>query len=112
MDLRRVSWRPSLAEEEDLRIEEKGDELIHAVAASILRRGLAAPATVLLEVLKPFGFALSQLLLLADPLLSPFAPGVGRRYAGLLEDRRSIDRLQAALENPHSPPVHPEGEGG
>lgn len=67
---------------------------------------------MLLEVLKPFGFALSQLLLLADPLLSPFAPGVGRHYADLLEDRRNIDRLQAALEGPRSPPVHPKGEGG
>ena len=57
---------------------------------------------MLLELCKPFSFALSQILLVADPLLDPLGLRVGDRYAQLFEDRRNIDCLLDALAHPRS----------
>ncbi|OGO06477.1 MAG: hypothetical protein A2Y73_02760 [Chloroflexi bacterium RBG_13_56_8] len=84
---------------------------ITALALSISRQGLTVPATFLLELLKPFSFALSQFLLVADPLLAPLGVEMGDRYGRLLEDRHNIDRLLDAIENPPYLAAHPEREG-
>ena len=76
---------------------EDEDELIGALASSIDRRGLATPAVVFLELVKPLSFLCSQALLVIDPVLSPLAGDVGRRCAWLLEDGHRIDGLIEAL---------------
>ena len=73
---------------------------IHALASSIARRGLAVPAILLLELMKPLSFFCSQALLGIDPLLSPLAAEMGRRWAWLLEDRHRIDGLLEVLATP------------
>ena len=78
-------------------------EEIHALASSIIRRGLATPAIVLLELLRPLSFIGSQILLVAEPILSPIFGDVGQRYAGLLEDRQNIARLLEVLEAQSTP---------
>ena len=77
--------------------EEDGDG-IESLARSIAERGLAAPAILALELLKPFGFLGSQAWLLAEPLLGRQGRTSGRRYATLFEDRANVERLIEALE--------------
>ena len=74
------------------------DDEFDAWALSLTERGLATPAILLLELLKPLSFLGSQLLIVADPLLEALVGNAGRRYARLLEDRRNVDRLLQALE--------------
>jgi len=70
-------------------------EWLASLAAWVAGRGLSAPAIVLLELIKPFGFISSQMLLVADPLIGE----VGRHYAWLLEDRQHIEQLLELLES-------------
>ncbi|MHB1296222.1 MAG: hypothetical protein ACYC4R_14670 [Anaerolineae bacterium] len=74
---------------------------IQELASGIVARGLAAPAMLLLEVLKPWGFACGQALLLLNPLVG--APQIaGQSVADLLEDRRNVELLLAAIAQRHS----------
>ncbi|MBC7254621.1 MAG: hypothetical protein H5T70_09060 [Chloroflexi bacterium] len=79
---------------------------IREMARQVAARGLAVPAIMALELLKPWNFVGSQLMWLAEPLLGPRA----RRYATFLEDRRRLDALLNALTSPHSPPEGGEGD--
>ncbi|MBN1135706.1 MAG: hypothetical protein JXM73_03930 [Anaerolineae bacterium] len=84
--------------EKELAHERRG-QLIDRVAERITRRGLAAPAVLLLELFKPFSFIASQGLLLCQPLSSWM--NVERQvadYAALLADRSNVDYLVARLE--------------
>ena len=86
------------------------DDLIETLASSITRRGLTTPAMVLLELVKPLSFLLSQALLVTDPLLSPLAGGMGRRWAWLLEDRLRIDGLLETLASHRPTPLPSTGK--
>lgn len=87
------------------------DDEFNAWALSLTERGLATPAILLLELLKPLSFVGSQLLVAADPLLEAFVGNAGRRYARLLEDRRNIDRLLQALETRQARSRYREEDG-
>jgi hypothetical protein len=75
-----------------------GEELAGEIARSLQRRGLGAPARLLLEAHRP----LRPLLAEAAAFLSPVArPLLGRRFtaiAGLLEHEAGYDSLLDALE--------------
>jgi len=74
------------------------------LVSSLVGRGLTVPAIVLLEICRPVAFIGSQLLLLLDPLVSPWGGTFARRYARLLEDPQQLDRLLELLENQrHNP---------
>ncbi len=79
-------------------------QLIEQLAERIARRGLTAPAVILLEIFKPYSFIASQGLLLCQPLAGLLSLGgqVGA-YADLLAERSNVDRLLACLEQgtPH-----------
>lgn len=77
--------------------------LIEGLAERLARRGLAAPSIVALELLKPWIFVGSQILLAAEPLLGPWG-AAGRRYATLFEERRHVEALLAALESRRGAP--------
>jgi hypothetical protein len=73
------------------------DDEADSVAAELARRGLTAPARLLLDAHRPLGPALSDL----GVALGPFAGLLGvsaRRVANLAADERGIDRVIAAID--------------
>lgn len=69
------------------------DDTVARAARSIKSRGLAGPAIVALEMLRPVGFVLGQFMSMGRPLLGS---GV-ERWAGLFADRDRLERLRATL---------------
>jgi len=71
------------------------------VAAELERRGLAAPAAILIDAHRPLLPLLRQGAIFLGPLMGPLL-GAGR-FAGLrrtLDDPAAYDRLAARLANP------------
>ena len=76
------------------------DDRSEALAAQLRRRGLAAPAHLLLEAHRPFRPLLASASLFLTPLARPL---LGKRLDGiqqLLDDDDGYDRLVSALERP------------
>jgi hypothetical protein len=60
--------------------------------------GLTPIIIPLLELARPLGFLISQLILLGEPLLiGPDGPGSLRKTAEWLEDPKNVDELLAQL---------------
>jgi hypothetical protein len=73
--------------------------LITELATAIERRKLTTPAILLLEANRPFSFIMSQLLLVAEPVLGLlFDAHKTREIALLLEDRDNVDLLLEHVE--------------
>ncbi|MEE2788385.1 MAG: hypothetical protein VX589_13665 [Myxococcota bacterium] len=65
------------------------------------RFALRTPAILALESMRPFSFVASQFMHVMSPAVSAFLPKDDwSRIAELLEDRRGLDYLLAALERP------------
>lgn len=93
-----VVYSPRMAPETLLSPTPSPAATADAWAASLHQRGLAFPAWILIESLRPFGWLASQALLLGVPLLR----GVGfemplHRCIALLEDPVALAALSAAL---------------
>ncbi len=73
-------------------------DAIRRVADALARRGLSAPAIVLLELLRPMGFLCGQALWVLEPILTPVTGGAHRRLARFFEDGDAIDHLLSTLE--------------
>ena len=72
--------------------------LVDKLASALERRGLATPAAFFLELNRPLSFVGSQLLLLAQPFLSPFVDDqVTEDCAALFHDRTGLDMLVERL---------------
>ena len=96
----RAWWSHAFAVEPpaDRLIDESEQELIDRVADFLVRRGLAAPAVMLLEVGRPLNFVGSQLLVFLGPFISLiFNPGELKRFTRLLAKRGAIDALVEAI---------------
>jgi hypothetical protein len=78
--------------------------LLERVADAVVKRGMAAPATVFLESLGPMNFLGSQALHFLTPILE-FAVNVKEleQVARLLERRVTISRLIALIEAKSAP---------
>lgn len=83
--------------------------LLERIADAVVKRGMAAPATVFLESLGPMNFLGSQALHFLTPILE-FAFNVKEleQVARLLERRDTIARLIALIES-KSDPRAPQG---
>lgn len=83
--------------------------LLERIADAVVKRGMAAPATVFLESLGPMNFLGSQALHFLTPILE-FAFNVKEleQVARLLERRDTIPRLIALIES-KSAPRAPQG---
>jgi hypothetical protein len=70
------------------------DALIDQLAVQVVARGLSVPATLFLEIHRPFAFLASQGLLVITPFLAAFF-GVDavQRWARLLEQPENVGRL-------------------
>jgi hypothetical protein len=94
-------------ESQPLSIEDA--ELMERVADVIVKRGMAAPATVFLESMGPMNFLGSQALHLFTPIIEcAFNVKEVEQVARLLERRDSIPRLIAIIEA-KSAPRAPQG---
>ena len=84
-------------------------ELMERVADVIVKRGMAAPATVFLESMGPMNFLGSQALHFFTPIIEcAFNVKEVEQVARLLERRESIPRLIAIIEA-KSAPRAPQG---
>lgn len=73
--------------------------LIAEIARRLKRRHLAAPAVLLLESHRPFGFVFSQAMLVLEPLVEWFlGPTSWREYAAILGDPQGVEQLLEELE--------------
>jgi hypothetical protein len=73
--------------------------LLEKVAASIVTRGMAAPAVLFLESLGPLNFLGSQVLHGLAPFLELVCdPAELDRLAGILERRESVERLSTLIQ--------------
>lgn len=73
------------------------DEWIAGLAARLAARGWAAPASVALSFLQPWGVLGSQALILMEPFLGRWA-GDAHRLAVLLEQREGVQALAEGLQ--------------
>ncbi len=85
--------------EKDELNEEERDAILERIAQGIVRRGMAAPAVLFLELNKPLSFVASQSLIVLTPFLAPFV-GIDNvhRYSRLLEKRENVERLIERIE--------------
>jgi hypothetical protein len=80
--------------------DERRDSLIERLAEIVHRRGLHAPAILLLELQKPFAFLSGQAVVLGSGFLAPlFGPSQVRDAARLMESRDNIERLICRIES-------------
>ena len=76
-----------------------GHTLVDHLAQMVQHRGLAGPATCLVEMLKPWGCVASQFLLMTEPLWSLHDRITVRHLADLVMDRDQLETLLDALES-------------
>jgi hypothetical protein len=90
---------------DSVRIELDGvqrEQLINQWAARLERWGLAPAVPALFQVLRPFGFLGSQVLLFGQPVLSLFAQDQAiQRLSALLDDENALEQIERRLEMPH-----------
>jgi len=72
---------------------------LEALACAIRRRGLAVPALVLLEIIRPMRFLCSQGFLLLEPLVGPFSRDRESTFGHVLADERSLDKLVSLVQS-------------
>lgn len=85
------------------------DELLRGLAATIQRRGLATPAVLWLESVRPLAFLGAQ----AMHFLSPFVPGSSfSRLATILEERSHLERLLGHIEDAAAGQARPPATKG
>jgi len=96
--------QPSQSRNDSPAVDSVADEtarqatLIEALARRIEQAGLVAPAILFLESHKPFAFLASQLLWMADPLVSLIYRQGTSPLASLLESPAAVERLLTRLE--------------
>lgn len=73
------------------------DDDISRLATFVIDRQLETPALVALEILSPFGFLVSQFLVMAEPLLGETQRLDVIKYQHLLQDRAKMKWLKALL---------------
>jgi len=85
--------RPERAEETEAR-EARKRAVIEKLAQAVVTRGLAVPATLLLEVNRPLGFIYSQATLFARPFLGFFLPpNEVLGAAEVMDDAKAMESL-------------------
>jgi hypothetical protein len=95
--------------------EDYREALIERVARRVEAAGMSAPAIAFLESSRPLAFLGSQMLLVAQPMLSPFLSFLSSSSSSsldvwieILEDRGSVERLERRLEQGPRANLNPE----
>jgi len=104
LDLK-VGWQHAFATEStDKSLAVEDVALMERMAAAIVTRGLAAPATVFLESMGPMNFLGSQALHFFTPIIDlVFNAKEVEQVARLLERRDTVTRLIAVIEAKSAP---------
>jgi hypothetical protein len=74
------------------------DDAARRLAATLERRGLAAPGRILADAHRPLAPLLSDLAAAFGPLVAPVAGRAGADLAALLDDPRGLNGLADELE--------------
>jgi hypothetical protein len=91
---------PSSGLPPELTSEEEDRRLIDAVAARVVRMGLAVPAIFFLESTKPLSYVGSQALVFLEPFVkSVLTVASYDRFVALLEDRSNVEKLLRRIED-------------
>jgi hypothetical protein len=91
--------KPSGGDRGGDRFSPEDEALLTAVAARVVRMGMATPAVFFLESVKPLSFIGSQALIFFEPFVRAFFHLVEyERFARLMEDRESLERLLERIE--------------
>lgn len=86
-------WGKELTDEEE-------EQLIEKAAGEILKRKLATPAILFLEMHKPLGYIGSQAAIALSPFIVPlFGFDFVNNYSRLFSKRDNIEKLIVRLEN-------------
>lgn len=84
---------------ESERLTPEDEEIVQRVAQAVARRGLAAPASMLLESVRPLNFLGSQTLAFFEPIASVILDASKcKRFRELLEKRSAVPALIDAIE--------------
>jgi acyl-CoA reductase-like NAD-dependent aldehyde dehydrogenase len=86
---------------------EERDQMITQVAEAIVKRGMATPAILFLEMNKPLAFLSSQALVVSAGFLAPIVGLANlQKFSKLVQSRGNIERLMRRIEDlsvePHS----------
>lgn len=80
--------------------ETETEALIEKAAIEIERRGMEAPAVLMLESHKPLSFIASQTSVMFAPFLAPFLGfDFVNNYSRLFADRENVERLLQRIES-------------
>ncbi len=92
-------WNHAFAVETQAEFTDADQELIDRLARFVTRRGMVAPALLVLESGRPLNFVGSQLLAFLAPFVTLIFKGPDYdRFVAILEKRRSIDLIIEAIE--------------
>jgi hypothetical protein len=87
--------------------EEKVNSLVESLARTITDKGMAFPASLILDIGRPLSFLASQGLLFTGPMMSPFISQKKVNTASaFLAKRSNIKKLVERLEQLHAEDVH------
>lgn len=87
-----MEWGENLSDDER-------DRLVEKIATEVVRRGLAVPAILFLEMHRPVAFLASQGLVVASPFLMPFVGAHNIQQAtALLQCRDNVERVICRIE--------------
>jgi hypothetical protein len=79
--------------------DQRRDEMVEKAAQALVRRGMAAPAALVLEMHRPVSVIGANLVLLGTPLAAPFLTWkFCDDLALFLMDRANIERLARRIE--------------
>lgn len=79
--------------------DQRRDEMVEKAAQALVRRGMAAPAALILEMHKPISVIGANLVLLGTPLAAPFLTWqFCDELAFFLMDRENLQRLARRIE--------------
>lgn len=88
-------------------------QVVDKVCAEVVRRGLAAPALLFLEVFRPLNYLGSQLMHFFRPIVTVILDGDGyRHFSEFLEHRQSVDYLRERIEELDDRSRNPKPEAG
>jgi len=95
----RRAFQNAFAIPQDDPLSQKERQWLEGIAERVVRRGLAAPAVLLLQTAKPLSFLGSQLIVFVKPLVSMILPAADcDQAAELLSRRHSIETLLQMIE--------------
>jgi hypothetical protein len=101
----------ALAIPPSLQLTPEDEQLLARIAAMIVRRGLGAPAIMLLDTVRPLNFVASQFLVFLGPFATVLLkPADYDRFVALLENRQGVDMLIKAITDEAD--RNPSGLGG